>query len=223
MDVSIGKFTLESLTTGMYSDPESCYREYIQNAVDSIDEAIKKNIISEEDARIEIIVDEQNSQISIKDNGEGIPSEKAVKTLVDIGNSYKLHTANRGFRGIGRLGGLSYCKKLSFCTTSFGESVKTIVSFNCEKLKKLLIPRQETSQDLKSVINAVTTVSVLAEQTSAHYFIVKMENVDDVASLLDIEIVRDYLCQVAPLPFKDRFFWRTQIKDEILSKNIPIF
>ena len=37
MDISVGKFTLESLTTGMYSEPESCFREYIQNAVDSID------------------------------------------------------------------------------------------------------------------------------------------------------------------------------------------
>ena len=34
MEISIGKFTLESLTTGMYNEPESCFREYIQNAVD---------------------------------------------------------------------------------------------------------------------------------------------------------------------------------------------
>ena len=32
--VEVGKFTLESLTTGMYSDPRIVYREYIQNSVD---------------------------------------------------------------------------------------------------------------------------------------------------------------------------------------------
>ena len=222
MDISIGKFTLESLTTGMYSEPESCYREYIQNAVDSIDSAIANAILNVDDARIEIIVDEQNRTISIKDNGEGISVSKAAKTLVDIGNSEKLHSSNRGFRGIGRLGGLSYCKRLSFCTTFFGEPQKTIVCFDCEKLKQLLVPGQSTEYDLKSVITAVTSVSTLPEQSSSHYFIVKMEEVDDVASLLDIELVKDYLCQVAPLPFKDRFYWKTQIKEELIARGVTI-
>ena len=38
LDVSIGKFTLESLTTGMYSDARIVFREYIQNAVDALEE-----------------------------------------------------------------------------------------------------------------------------------------------------------------------------------------
>lgn len=222
MEISIGKFTLESLTTGMYSEPESCYREYIQNAVDSIDSAIKNKIISKDEARIEIIVDEQDRQISIKDNGEGISNSKAARILLDIGNSEKLHTTNRGFRGIGRLGGLSYCKKLSFCTSSYGENVKTIVCFDCEQLKKLLVPGRDSDQDLKSVLNTVTSVSVLPEQASSHYFIVKMEDVDDISSLLDIDSVRDYLCQVAPLPFGDRFYWKTQIIDELSSRGVSV-
>ena len=39
-DVSVGKFTLESLTTGMYSDARIVYREYIQNSVDSLENAV---------------------------------------------------------------------------------------------------------------------------------------------------------------------------------------
>lgn len=222
MDISIGKFTLESLTTGMYSEPESCYREYIQNAVDSLDSAIELGLISLEECRIEIIVDSQNNMISVKDNGTGIPSSNAAKTLLDIGNSTKLHTTNRGFRGIGRLGGLSYCKKLSFCTTSRGESNKTIITFDCDKLKDLLVPGQNTDKDLKDVINAVTEVSILPEQSSLHYFIVKMDGVDDIASLLDIDIVRDYITQIAPLPFRERFFWGNQIKDELRAKGVKI-
>ena len=176
MDISIGKFTLESLTTGMYSEPESCYREYIQNAVDSIDMAIESGLLQLEDSRIEIIVDEDHQVISIKDNGTGISSNLARKTLLDIGNSSKLHTVNRGFRGIGRLGGLSYCKKLSFCTTASGEDVKTIVTFDCERLKALLIPGQGDEHTLQSVIEAVTDVAVLEEQSSSHYFIVNFCN-----------------------------------------------
>lgn len=33
-NIQVGKYTLESLTTGMYSDPKIIYREYIQNSVE---------------------------------------------------------------------------------------------------------------------------------------------------------------------------------------------
>ena len=96
MEISIGKFTLESLTTGMYSEPESCFREYIQNAVDSLDSAINQGIINLDASRIEIIVDSNRQELSVKDNGTGINVEKASKTLLDIGNSTKTHASNRG-------------------------------------------------------------------------------------------------------------------------------
>lgn len=222
MEISIGKFTLESLTTGMYSEPESCFREYIQNAVDSLDTAVGTNLISKDECRIEIIVDASRQEISVKDNGTGISVDSARKTLLDIGNSSKTHTSNRGFRGIGRLGGLSYCKKLSFCTTLSGEDKKTLITFDCEKLKELLIPGQGQEQTLQTVIENVTRVEILEEQESSHYFIVKMDGVDDIASLLDIDIVKDYIAQVAPLPFDTRFFWGKQVKDELARKGVSV-
>jgi molecular chaperone HtpG len=222
MEIEIGKFTLESLTTGMYSEPESCYREYIQNAVDSLDVALAEGLIQAEHFRIEIIVDGTRREISIRDNGTGIKKDLVRKTLLDIGNSTKLHTTNRGFRGIGRLGGLSYCKKLSFCTTALGENGKTLITFDCEKLKALLVPGQSSEHNLQSVIEAVTEIKVLQEQSSAHYFIVKMEDVDDVSSLLDLETVKDYISQVAPIPFRDRFYWEREIKKELLEQGITI-
>ena len=222
MEISIGKFTLESLTTGMYNEPESCFREYIQNAVDAIDSAIEEKLLTIEESRIEIIVDDEHKVVSIKDNGTGICGCKARKTLLDIGNSSKLHTVNRGFRGIGRLGGLSYCKQLSFCTSFKGEDMKTIVTFDCERLKKLLIPGQGDEHTLQSVIEAVTTVNILEEQESAHYFIVKMEEVDDIASLLDIDLVKDYISQVAPLPYRKNFYWGSMIKQDLDIKGVSI-
>lgn len=228
MEISIGKFTLESLTTGMYNEPESCFREYIQNAVDAIDMAVEEKLLTVEESRIEIIIDDEHRVVSIKDNGTGICGNTTRKTLLDIGNSTKLHTVNRGFRGIGRLGGLSYCRQLSFCTSAKGEDIKTIVTFDCEKLRELLIPGQGDERTLQSVIAAVTTVSVLEEQASAHYFIVKMEDVDDIASLLDLDMVKDYISQVAPLPFRKNFYWGSTIKQEIERKGAfiaeyPIF
>ena len=222
MEIEIGKFTLESLTTGMYSEPESCYREYIQNAVDSLDTALVDGLMQAQDFRIEITIDGSRQEISIKDNGTGIKKDLARKTLLDIGNSTKLHTVNRGFRGIGRLGGLSYCKKLSFCTTAIGESEKTLVTFDCDKLKTLLVPGQNTEYNLQSVVEAVTEVRFMQEQTSAHYFIVKMDGVDDISSLLDLDEVTDYISQVAPLPFRDRFYWGREIKTKLAENGVSV-
>ena len=222
MEISIGKFTLESLTTGMYNEPETCYREYIQNAVDAIDDAVNQGLLTREESRIEIIVDDEHRSISIRDNGCGISDKKARHTLLDIGNSSKLHSVNRGFRGIGRLGGLSYCKTLSFCTSALGDPTKTIVTFDCNKLKELLIPGQNDEHTLQSVIEAVTEVTIKDEQESAHYFIVKMDGVDEIETLLNVDVVRDYVCQVAPLPFRTRFYWGRQINTEIEKRGISV-
>ena len=43
-ELVIGKYTLESLTNGLYASPLDLYREYIQNAADSIDVAIAERL-----------------------------------------------------------------------------------------------------------------------------------------------------------------------------------
>ena len=43
---TVGKNILDNLTTGMYSDSKVIYREYIQNACDQIDIAIRENEIN---------------------------------------------------------------------------------------------------------------------------------------------------------------------------------
>ena len=40
---TIGKDVIESLTLGMYEDCRFIFREYIQNAADQIDKAVRKN------------------------------------------------------------------------------------------------------------------------------------------------------------------------------------
>lgn len=220
--VEVGKFTLESLTTGMYSEPEIVFREYIQNSVDSIDEAIAQGILLWENSRIDLIVDDLNRSIFIKDNGTGIAQEKAAKVLLDIGNSKKLHSQNRGFRGIGRLGGLSYCKKLSFITSYYNEPVKTIVAFDCEKLKQLLIPGQSDQLNLQQVISAITTISTEPEDKIVHYFEVKMEGIDDISNLLDYDYAKDYISQVAPLTYPKEFYRSSLIYEKASTLGFPI-
>jgi molecular chaperone HtpG len=84
------------------------------------------------------------------------------------------------------------------------------------------VPGQGTEHNLQSVIETVTDIKVMQEQSSAHYFIVKMEDVDDISSLLDIETVTDYISQVAPIPYKNRFYWGSEIKRELIDNGITV-
>lgn len=228
-DIQVGKYTLESLTTGMYSDPKIVYREYIQNSVDALENAVSQNLIEPQSMRIDIIVDEENSKISIKDNGTGISSEKAISTLMNIGSSQKRHSNNRGFRGIGRLGGMSYCDMLVFTTSADGEDLKTVVSYDCKKLRHLLVPGANEDLDLSAVLNVVTTVKQEYEKSEKHYFTVEMINVSSFSDLLNIDVVRSYVSQVAPLPYKTRQFYYGSSLHAFLQDNgykveeFPIF
>ncbi len=221
--VAIGKYTLESLTTGMYSNPRDLYREYIQNSVDSIDQAINLGLIPKDKNKIVIKIDKDKRYICIEDNGSGISNEDAIKKLLDIGNSSKVYTNNRGFRGIGRLAGLSYCDKLTFTTSAIEESVKTVISFDCMILRKLLIPGDYKEYDLSQVLEEVTTIKTLSESSKKHYFKVELESVEDIDGILNIDEMKDYLCQVAPLPFnKQTFKWGDEINNKFSMRGINI-
>ncbi len=228
-EIQVGKYTLESLTTGMYSDPKIVYREYIQNSVDALENAVSQNLIEPQGMRIDIIVDADNSTISIRDNGTGINSEEAVSTLMNIGSSKKRHSNNRGFRGIGRLGGMSYCDVLVFSTSSENEEIKTIVTYDCKKLRELLVPGANEDLDLAAVLNVVTTVEQVYEKADKHYFMVEMKSVSSFSDLLNIDVVRSYISQVAPLPYKSRqFLYSTDLHKFLeekgyIAEEFPIF
>lgn len=228
-EVQVGKYTLESLTTGMYSDPKIVYREYIQNSVDSLENAVRQGIIEQSSMRIDIIVSEENSRISIRDNGTGIKSSETQATLMNVGNSKKRSANNRGFRGIGRLGGMSYCDTLIFSTSYEGENCKTIVTFDCKTLKKLLVPGQYEDLSLSDVLGKITMIEVQPEKTEKHYFVVEMENVSGSSDLLNIDAAKSYISQVAPLPYQTRhFIYISQLKEFLKDhgyglEEFPIF
>ena len=134
---TIGKNVLETLTTGMYDDARFIFREYIQNAADQIDLAVEENILEEKSkGRIIIEIDSINKNIIIEDNATGVSSTDILQFLGDVANSQKDRTQRKGFRGIGRLGGLGYCDKLIFETSFKGESVKTKMILDAKLLRK---------------------------------------------------------------------------------------
>ena len=157
-EIIIGKYTLESLTDGMYASPIDLYREYIQNSVDSFDSAKMENLPFANDTLLKITVDDKDKRIVFFDNGCGIRESEAVSTLIDIGNSRKTRMESRGFRGIGRLAGLGYCEELVFATSAQGENSKTIVVFDAALLKSLLLSSNERNVSVSDVMKQVVTI-----------------------------------------------------------------
>ena len=97
--VVVGKDVLELLSTAMYVDPLTIYREYIQNVADAVDQARRAG---GDAGRIDIAIDAGARSISIRDDGAGIAAADFRRILTAVGASTKRGTLARGFRGVGR-------------------------------------------------------------------------------------------------------------------------
>ena len=224
-DIVSGNFTLESLSTGMYADPRAIYREYIQNATDSIDHAMRDGLISKDDAEIHITITPEKREIRIRDNGTGIAVEKVRNTLSDIGNSSKDYAEDRGFRGIGRLGGLAYCDSLCFISKAANEAVESVMRWDCKRMRELVSPSNNEIPDIVGVIEAITTIEQrTVEDNNAHYFEVVMKGIIEGAEILiDENDIKQYLSIVAPVDFDaQKFRQAKRIKDFFTEKGQQI-
>lgn len=218
----IGKFTLESLTSGLYVSPLDLYREYVQNAADSIDEALEQGILKKGEEKISITVSESERIIKISDNGTGVGANDIYSNLIDIGNSKKRHSNSRGFRGIGRLSGLGYCQKLKFLTSIHGEEKASCIIYDAEKLKYLLSPQVDSRDSIDQVLSSVLTIEEIPERINKHYFSVELYGVVPESDLLNDSEVVPYLQQNLPVPFSRDFVWGSMIKQKLVQMEVEL-
>ena len=215
-----GVYLLETLTSGMYNEPMSVYREYIQNAVDSIDMLETKSRFPKMIIRIDI--EPIARQIKIWDNGGGIPAKLAEEALCNIGLSNKSGTGLRGFRGIGRLGGIAFSDRAVFKTKAKGEEVESVQTWNCSDLRKLLSDRKKSSLKLEDVLNRITEFEqTKSKGRTAGYFEVTLDGVTSFRNyIFDIRKVSNYLAEVAPVPFDLQAFSHGKVIDEYLHSRL---
>lgn len=207
-NTEIGKDILEMLMFSLYPEAETIYREYLQNASDSINEAIEIGILAgKDDGHVTINVDKYHSRITISDNGTGIKATDAEQRLKDIAKTSKKNKEHHaGFYGIGRLVGAGYCKKLTFKTSYPGEPVASEMVFDVEQIRRIL-EDDENEMSATNVIDTVTTFNnVIKEDADRHYFSVVMEDIlPEYPILLDETAIYNYLCQVAPISYSPVF------------------
>lgn len=201
-DTKFGKYVIESLTRSMYDDSRCIYREYVQNAADQIDKAIEENIEEDGYYAIYIDIDRDARRIVIEDTATGVKKEE-TQQLRDVACSQKKRGKNKGFRGIGRLGGLGYCNTLIFETSYKGQEEKTIMTWDAAKMNTIVDDEMDDSE-AGDVVDQCVKYDYKPEIKEKHYFKVILEGVTEDVLLNEHEI-RDYLRMVAPVDYPTSF------------------
>ncbi|GEM_PF-329140 len=202
-DVKVGKNVLESLTRSAYDDCRCILREYVQNAADQIDIAKEEQLDDKADYGIYITIDKENRTIEIEDNATGVMEKEVLPILRNVACSQKKRGQRKGFRGIGRLGGLGYCSKLTFSTSYKGEKTRSTLEWNAAEMTRI-IDDDADERSAGEVVSAVTKMSSGKEDEDKHYFKVLLDEVSDYR-LLDVDDVRNYLSMVAPVDIQSAF------------------
>jgi len=187
-EYAFGANIIENLTTGMYQDSKVIYREYIQNACDQIDKAEQLGILKPRNLYsrypdlgqgvVNIWINHEKRYIAIEDNATGIKAIEFQRILGNIADSDKIMGQDKGFRGIGRLCGLAYCKRLVFTSRWVGEDIVSIMSCDALRMRKMInetntkVQKYSASDVLNEMIE-FSTRSVNKEDVE-HFFRVEL-------------------------------------------------
>jgi len=213
-DIRLGKDVLELVSTAMYVDPLTVYREYIQNAADAIDAARAAGLLGPDDrGKVDILIDPPTRTIRIRDNGIGISEAEFAARLTALGASVKRGTGARGFRGVGRLVGLGHAQELVFRSRTVGQDTVCELRWDCRRLKAALAD-SSFGGDVGDLIAQIVSLNYIApEAYPAHFFEVELLKVVRQRSdkLMNPGAVSDYLAQVAPVPFSPEFRFAEEI------------
>ncbi len=207
-DIVIGQDVLELISSAMYVDPMTIYREYIQNAADAIDDARRQGLLGASDAgRVDIAIDPLTRSVRIRDNGGGVAWPDFVRKLTALGASTKRGTPARGFRGVGRLAGLAYAQELIFRSRVAGETHVSELRWDCRGLRVALRAVGADNGAAALIRSIIMIDRIEATGYPKRFFEVELKRVVRLRSdrLMSPGAVSDYLSQVAPVPFAPDF------------------
>ena len=242
-DNFFGANIIEIITEGLYQDSKVIYREYIQNACDQIDKAEQLGILEARNPDtkypdlgkgvVNIWLEPETRYIVIEDNATGIKAEDFQRTLRKTADSDKIMGQDKGFRGIGKLCGLAYCKRLVFTSRWVGEDVVSIMSCDALKMRQMIneantkVQRHSASDVLGAIIEFDTRPA--GENDGEHFFKVELIDINKENEELfggksedNIEQLTNYLSFVAPVPYQGNFVYRSEIYDYAKNHNIKI-
>lgn len=208
-----GKKLLQLCMGQNYYDSNVVYREYVQNACDSLYAAQRMGLIKnlQNSEVISVEINRYAHEVVVLDRGTGVPFDKIGDTLVDIGASTKNGYDDIGNYGIGRLVGANWCDKIVFETSYVNENIKSILTFDAEAARKFI--ESDIDYEIGEIVDSVTQLVKEHENETEHYFRVRLINAKD--ELLDYDKVYEYLAITAPVPYQYIF-------DEMMLEGLDI-
>lgn len=221
-EVVIGKDVIELLAGAMYADPLTVYREYVQNAADSVDQARELALPFEQGPQVLISLDHVDRTVRIRDFGVGLDGAEFVRRLAAIGASKKRGTNLRGFRGVGRLSGLGYCQELIFRSRADGASRVRELRWDSRVLRERLRD-PKFGGSLSDLVKEVATVATVQDSNGYpnRFFEVVMRKVVRIKNdlLMNEDEIRRYLSEVAPVPFSPDFTFGARIRAWLAARG----
>ena len=214
----VGGGVFNLITTGMYDTPLAVYREYIQNASDAIQSSNRHS-----NGRVEVNVDPAARRVTIRDNGPGLSRQASERDLLAIAQSRKRRSANRGFRGIGRLAALAFAESVTFRTRSAGNRKVAEIVWDGDALRKYAI---QTNLSPKQIIERCVQISELnGSEWPDHFFEVEVRNVARHAAgeILNRDAVRSYIAEVCPVPMGHDFPFAGEVRELFSDGAAPLF
>ena len=215
-DPTLGVHLLETITKGMYSEPLHSLREYVQNAYDSVRAARRNGSLGPNDGEVSIVLDEESRIIRIRDDGTGLGPEEAAVRLLDLGSSDKAESdsgsaRNAGFRGIGRMAGITYCETLRFETSS-GDGRKCVVEFDAAGINRLT----QAGRKAATIVDAIRQNSEIMEETESEgkrYMEITLNGLNGAGdNFLNEEQIERYLAQSAPVAYAPEWSFGEKIR-----------
>lgn len=213
-EIVIGKDVLELVSSAMYVDPMTIYREYLQNAADAIDEAKRTGLLAAgERGQVMIDVDPASRSVRIRDNGVGLRWPAFTRRLTALGASAKRGTGARGFRGVGRLAGLGYVQELIFRSRTDGEGRVSELRWDGRALRSAFRDADFPGGVAELIRRIVTSRRVDPDGYPDRFFEVELKGIVRVRSdkLMSPTAIAEYLAQVAPVPFTPEFSFGGEI------------
>lgn len=210
----IGGELLAIVSTGLYTEPLDCIREYVQNAVDA-------------NARTATIKITGNS-VHIFDDGDGMTLEELVHAR-RVGITSKKISSNVGFRGIGLYSSFGLCNQLRVTTKRLGEGRQHLIVLDFAAMRAQLEEDKrknlgERKTPLIDLLSAHTKISrgKYAVAEDAHFTHVEMQEIDDeyVKKLSNREELKQYMIRHLPIDFDPTFEYREHINQE-LYREVP--
>ena len=209
-NIIIGRNLLETLSSALYEDPIILFREYVQNSLDAYNDATQNRGFPElSDFAVRIEIKKESKSIIIRDNGYGIPtSEEFEKEMLSFGDSPKVNrTQFIGFRGIGRMAALPFCKRLVFRNKPANAAEINICEWQGSHYRDLLHDDSTSGEDFEHTVRRIANLySEKCTVDDTHYFEVQIfEYGMEVEDVLENPSFKQAIKKLLPIKYSPEF------------------